>query len=82
MALQLMEKLMACLDKTKTGVSDAFRVDFIFCKNSSDNPILSVITQNQNGASESRILKKGDNLNNILPQSEQSGEYHYIGDCK
>lgn len=71
------EKLMACLDETKTGGSGAFRVDFIFCKNKSDNPVQYVVTQN--GASHNRIFETGDKLDDFLPQPKPPGEYHYIG---
>lgn len=73
------EKLMACLDETKKGDSGAFRVDFLFCKNTSDNPVLSLIAQNS--VTEHRILEDIDNLNAFLPQPKpkQAGEYHYIG---
>ncbi|MDE0285199.1 MAG: hypothetical protein OXI88_00185 [Gammaproteobacteria bacterium] len=71
------EKLMDCLDETKTGGSGAFRVDFLFCKNTSKNPVLTLIAPN--GKTKRWVLGEIDDLKTSLPQSTLAGEYHYIG---
>ena len=71
------EKLMDCLDETETGGSGAFRVDFLFCKNTSKNPVLTLIAPNSK--TKHWILGEIDDLKTSLPQSTSAGEYHYIG---
>ena len=71
------EKLMTCLDETKTGGSGAFRVDFLFCKNTSKNPVLTLIAPNSK--TKHWVLGEINDLKTSLPQSTSAGEYHYIG---
>ena len=73
------KKLMTCLDETKASDPASFRVDFLFCRNKSDNYALASSTRSDEvyTLDEKAILNSDVGL--FLNSSGLDGEYHYVG---